>query len=197
MLNNVLGLIVCLSLSTLFVGQSLACNNLDSQLEKNVIQEYLKIITNKSANEIEQAEAIELLMCDKRVSVRELTIQKALESDSKFIKGKILREILYGKQNIVIEFISEENITNEVKKWLTKNPSFALSASFYDREKACIGLAYPDCRGKYVLDISGTVVDINYNDNIGKFILDESKNLVGDFYPKGLGASIKSIIRIH
>ena len=197
-MKNLFSLLILTLLACLLVSaKAIGCDSPNETLSDAQIKHNRDVIQSHQADPLDQAKAIETLMCDKRDAIRGLAIQAALKSANIFVRGKILTEILFQKQRIIIEFLPEENLTNEVKDWLTKNRALSIPVTAYDRKNSCIDLRFKNCNRSYVLDISGTTVDLEYGDGFGKFVLEKDGVLMGEYYPRNLGGSIKAKIRIY
>lgn len=185
-------------LSCVIVGADGSACDTTETLSNSQIRHLQEIVNSTQADSLDQATAIETLMCDKRSTMRSLAIDVALSSKVSFVRSKILAEILFHKQAITIVFVPEKNLTSQVKEWLTENPGLSIPFTSYDRSNSCIGLYYDDCRRTHVLDISGTAIDLRYGDSgFGRFVLDDDDKLVGEYFPKNLGSGIPAQIRIH
>ncbi len=104
--------------------------------------------------------------------------------------------VMQQKQNMVVEFIEEEGISNEVRSYIQDTIALEYQFNHVEDDASCIGLdTNKDCKG-YFLDITGGNVQITYGRDLGSFSLDENGELKGFFKPANLKAKVPAKIRL-
>ncbi|MEM8951284.1 MAG: hypothetical protein AAGA21_22080 [Pseudomonadota bacterium] len=165
------------------------------ELDSDQVRHQIDLLKAEDADPIDQTDALSALMCAERASVRDLAARTALASPNDSLQAATLAEVLMQKQTIMIEFIEEEGIANDVRDYITENIALSYEVRSVDRNASCIALSNGGCQG-YFLDITGKNVDIKYSRDIGSFSLDPEGDLRGYYKPNGFPAKVPARIKL-
>jgi len=181
----------------LLLGMSWAASACERPLEldSEQVRHHIDLLKSEDADELEQIDVIGALMCAERASVRDLAARTALASPNESVQAGMLSEVLMQKKSILIEFIEEEGISNEVRDYVQENVAVNYQAKFVDRNASCIGLSNATCKG-YFLDITGKNVEIMYGKDLGSFSLNNDGVLHGYYKPDDVSSKIPAKIKL-
>lgn len=181
----------------IFFGSSwaaLACDR-PIELDSDQVRHDLDLLKSEDADELDQIDAIGALMCAERASVRDLAARTALASPNESVQAGMLSEVLMQKKNILIEFIEEEGVSNDVRDYVQEKIAVSYQVKFVDRNNTCLGLDNSKCEN-YFLDITGKNVEIKYGQDLGRFTLDVNGELHGYYKPIGVPAKVPAKIQL-
>lgn len=165
------------------------------ELDSDQVRHDIDLLKSADADELDQIDVIDALMCAERASVRDLAARTALASPNESVQAGMLSEVLMQKKNILIEFIEEEGVSNEVRDFVQEKIAVNYQVGFIDRSASCIGLDNSSCEN-YFLDITGKNVEIKYGSDLGSFSLDDSGDLRGYYKPTGVSYKIPAKIQL-
>lgn len=182
----------------LVVGSSLAASACEATLELDTdqVRHHLETLKSTDADELDQLDVLGALMCADRPGVRDLAARTALASPNPSVRAETLLGVMQQKQNMVVEFIEEEGISNEVRSYIQDTIALEYQFNHVEGDTSCIGLDTNRHCKNYFLDITGGNVQITYGRDLGSFSLDENGELKGFFKPATLKAKVPAKIRL-
>lgn len=166
------------------------------ELDTDQVRHHLDLLKSVDADELDQLDVLAALMCADRPGVRDLAARTALASPNPSIRSETLLGVMQQKQNMVVEFIEEEGVSNEVRSYIQDNIALEYQLNHVEGDPSCAGLdTNKDCKN-YFVDITGNNVEITYGRDLGSFSLDENGELHGFFKPAGLAAKVPAKIKL-
>lgn len=165
------------------------------ELDSDQVRHDIDLLKSADADELDQIDVIDALMCAERASVRDLAARTALASPNESVQAGMLSEVLMQKKNILIEFIEEEGISNEVRDFVQEKTAVNYEVKFVDRNASCLGLDNGKCES-WFLDVTGKNVEIKYGKDLGSFSLDENGILRGYYKAGNVSSKIPAKIKL-
>lgn len=135
-MKDVRRILAAAAMATAIGGSAWACEE-PVTLEPAQARELLTLIKTPEADALDQIFGFETLMCAKRSSVRDLAVRTALDSPNKTLRSSVMFELLFAKEQLLVEFLPEEGLSKEQYAFIKAQPSLSFIVAKRTREANC------------------------------------------------------------
>ncbi|GMG81441.1 hypothetical protein LNKW23_06540 [Paralimibaculum aggregatum] len=166
--------------AVLLAAPALACEEY-YEVDRAEAKEAVAFLKDPAADEVDQAFAIDTLICAKRVALRDLAARTALTAPSPSVRAQVLAPMLYGMNQVVVRFLPAEGLTREQADFVKQTPSHIWSVSQAVPEENCVSFHRASCNDS-ALQILGTIVHFKNSHWRGRMELGPEGRLVGLYW---------------
>ena len=166
--------------AALLPAPALACEEY-YEVDRTEAKEAVAFLKDPAADEVDQAFAIDTLICAKRVALRDLAARTALKAASPSVRAQVLAPMLYGMNQVVVRFLPAEGLTREQADYVKQTPTQIWSVSSAVPEENCVSFHRSSCNDS-AMQILGTIVHFKNSHWRGRFELGPDGLLAGLYW---------------